>query len=101
MKRPLSTCAGSDIWYVYVYLDPRKSGRYSYEVSCVSFLFEPFYVGKGIGERSRAHLRALTRLDPCVRDQKVDRIRSIHTQLGIVPFIVKVAENLSVRPKTS
>ena len=36
-----------DIYYNYVYLDPRKPGRYIYDDINVSFLYEPYYVGKG------------------------------------------------------
>jgi hypothetical protein len=37
--------------YVYVYLDPRKPGKYKYET--YKFDHEPFYVGRGKGERWR------------------------------------------------
>jgi len=33
-------------YYVYVYLDSRRFGHYSYQ-NHISFLYEPFYVGKG------------------------------------------------------
>lgn len=44
-------------FYVYVYLDPRKPGRFSY--NNISFLWEPFYVGKGNGNRYLDHLKCL------------------------------------------
>jgi len=40
--------------YVYVYLDPRKSGNYVYDD--LIFNAEPFYVGSGRGYRKRYHL---------------------------------------------
>lgn len=36
-------------FYVYVYLDPRKLGKYCYKD--FSFLYEPFYIGKGTSDR--------------------------------------------------
>lgn len=45
--------------YVYVYLDPRKPGRYTYRCpsgKVVRFKFQPFYVGKGKAKRLDAHL---------------------------------------------
>ena len=40
-------------FYVYALLDPRKPGRYEYKDIC--FLYEPFYIGKGCGDRAKIH----------------------------------------------
>jgi hypothetical protein len=42
------------MYYVYIYLDPRTSGKYRYG----EFVFdqEPFYVGKGRGCRDQIHV---------------------------------------------
>lgn len=44
-------------FYNYVYLDPEKPGKYLYNVGNENFKFdyEPFYVGKGCGNRIKVH----------------------------------------------
>ena len=42
-------------YYTYIYLDPRKPGKYVYN-SCM-FAYEPFYIGKGSGDRYLFHLK--------------------------------------------
>jgi len=42
--------------YVYVLLDPRKIGKFCYEGLSMSFLYEPFYIGKGQAYRIDAHV---------------------------------------------
>lgn len=44
-------------FYVYALLDPRKPGKYKYGE--YEFDYEPFYVGKGSGDRCEHHLPRL------------------------------------------
>lgn len=45
-----------NVFYVYIYLDPRKPGKYQFNKYC--FLNQPFYVGKGKKDRYKHHLSA-------------------------------------------
>ena len=56
-------------FYVYIYLDPRKPGRYIYGSCC--FGYEPFYVGKGSKNRYKAHLYDKTKHP---KNQKIQKI---------------------------
>lgn len=70
-------------FYVYIYLDPRKSGKYMYGDYC--FLYEPFYVGKGKGKR----INILRGRNQYFRN-KINKIKDY----GLEPFIIKLKENL-------
>lgn len=68
--------------YIYIYCDPRKKGMYSFKYKHLSFKFkyEPFYVGKGNGQRT---------LLCCVRNKwftnKVNKLK----RLGLEPILFK------------
>lgn len=49
-------------FYCYLYLDPSKPGRYTYN-DYVTFLFQPMYVGKGKSHRKTDHLRKCMHYD--------------------------------------
>lgn len=72
-------------FYVYVYLDPRKPGKYVY--GDYSFDYEPFYIGKGKDKRCR----------DCINSRsfyflnKVNKIK----KAGFFPLIVKVAKEIN------
>jgi predicted XRE-type DNA-binding protein len=71
-------------FYIYIYLDPRKSGRYLYEN--FSFLYKPFYVGKGSSGRCK---EIKWSRNPHFKN-KINSIK----KLGLEPIIFKLYENL-------
>jgi hypothetical protein len=73
-------------YYIYVYLDSRKSGKFIYHD--IEFDFEPFYVGKGINDRiNKSMFDSLNKL----KSNKVNKILSE----GFEIISVKIFENLS------
>mgnify|MGYP003339032274 FL=1 len=72
-------------YYVYVFLDKSKPGEYKY--GDLKFDFEPFYIGKGTGDRIKTSL-----LD---RESsfKVNKIKKIK-RLGGEIIKLKLFENL-------
>ena len=47
---------GKTDYYVYVYCDPRKPGKFEYDNLNFTFNYEPFYVGMGRNSRWTRHL---------------------------------------------
>lgn len=79
-------------YYVYVYLDPRKEGNFKYGE--YDFNYEPFYVGKGYGNRLFEHLRP-SRLNKVngniIKQNKINKLLNN----GYKPIIIKICENLT------
>ncbi|MFN7656342.1 MAG: LEM-3-like GIY-YIG domain-containing protein [bacterium] len=75
-------------YYVYVYLDPRKSGNFTY--GDYSFDFEPFYIGKGSGYRFNHHLKQFIKYNK----HKKNKINKIINE-GLNPIIIKTHNNLT------
>ena len=80
-----------DIFYTYIYLDPRKSGCYEY--GDYKFEYEPIYVGKGCGDRYKRHLE-------CLMNEKLNtyfyrKIRKIKKETEKNPIIQFVSETLT------
>ena len=74
-------------FYVYVYLDPRKPGNYTY--GDYHFDYEPFYVGKGSGNRFENHLNGND-----VNEHFDRTIKKIQRVCGCNPIIVKYQDIL-------
>lgn len=80
-------------FYVYVYLDSRKPGRFEYSNFC--FLYQPFYVGKGSGRRCNYHLNeAKNKNSKLINKSNINKIKSILKD-GFEPFIEKIYINIS------
>ncbi len=78
------------IYYVYIYLDPRKQGQWKFEDKI--FDFEPFYVGEGKGQRFLDHLRVRSLNSKSLKNHKIKKIMK---ETGLNPTIVKIQENLT------
>lgn len=86
-------------FYCYIYLNPLKSGTFIYNEFC--FAYEPFYVGKGKGNRIYAHLEEAKTYLNTGNLNNVRNLHKIHTiikiwkEIGIDPIIVKIRKNLT------
>lgn len=86
-------------FYVYAYLDPRKTGAFT--GGGVTFYYEPFYIGKGSGTRSHSHLkeaeRALiegTKTRDLVNPKKLNKIIKLLKE-GLIPKIVRIKKGMT------
>lgn len=76
-------------YYVYVILNPLKPSKIELDNICL--LYEPFYIGKGKGQRIKAHLYPNSLK---LRSRKNNTIKSIKNK-GLDPIFIKLSENLS------
>lgn len=74
----------SEKFYVYIYLDPRKSGNFTYQN--MSFSFKPFYVGKGKNTR---HLEFLGHCGRCLSTVKAIK------KINLNPISIMIRSNIS------
>lgn len=80
------------MYYIYVYLDTRKKGSYSF--GDFHFEYEPFYIGKGVNERYLTHLRVANGSRKGKNNLVVTKIKSILND-GFEPTIIKIIEGLT------
>lgn len=78
-------------FYVYVYLDPRKEGKYVYGE--FQFDYEPFYVGKGYGFRKFRHMSDYV-LKTDKNKLKVNKIKKILSE-GLECKIIEYKSNIT------
>ena len=75
-----------NIFYLYIYLDPRKTGKFNYDK--YKFNYEPFYVGKGKGDRIYQHLNEKGSNNK-LKFNKIQKIK----RKGLEPIIQKLYED--------
>lgn len=80
------------MYYIYVYLDKRKKGSYSF--GDFHFEYEPFYVGKGVNDRYLTHLRVAKGSRKGKNNLIVTKIKSILND-GFEPKIIKIIDGLT------
>jgi len=74
-------------FYVYVYLNPLKPGKFEYNEYV--FEYEPFYIGKGFGDRMFYHLKLKG------RNYLKNKIISDLLKNNLTPIIIKLYDNLT------
>ena len=82
-----NTKAEQPIFYIYVYLNPLKPGRYTYN-NFVTFFYKPFYVGKGQGIRYTQHITETH----STNKHKFYTIQKIKNN-NLLPVIIKIITN--------
>lgn len=75
----------NQLFYTYIYLDPRKPGKFSFK--SVSFTFQPLYVGKGKASRITDHLKSYSNSNIILK-RKLSKFAS----QNIKPIIIKLNE---------
>lgn len=80
-------------FYVYVYLDPRKSGEFVYGE--YRFDYEPFYIGRGTGNRDKQHVLELGQKSQQNKNAlKQNKLRKIISD-GYTPITTRLYDGLS------
>jgi hypothetical protein len=77
-------------------MDPRKPGKYTYDGLDICFLWEPFYIGKGKGDRIKKHIMSHELFNQKrVNHNKIKnfKMKSI-IDSGLNPFYIKLYTNL-------
>ena len=73
------------MWYNYIYLNPEKPGKFIYNDIVLDF--EPFYVGKGTGNRYLSHIYNKTNVNE-YKNHKINKIlKNISKKEYIEKFI--------------
>jgi len=78
--------------FVYVYLDPRKPGKFIYDE--IQFDFEPFYIGKGSSKKQLYRHLNEAKNETIKNSIKFYKIKHILNN-NMEPIILKIKDNIS------
>jgi len=73
-----------EIFYVYVYLSPKECGHYCYKN--ISFLYKPFYIGKG---KEKRYLDFLNHNKFCQ-----NKVKKILKDTNVKPIVVLIRNKI-------
>jgi hypothetical protein len=77
-------------FYVYVYLDPRKPGLFKYGE--LKFGYEPFYIGKGHGNRCYSGIKNCRKIEEkWYKWKKIKKIKEV----GLEPIVIKIIQKIT------
>jgi hypothetical protein len=78
-------------YYNYIYLDPRKPGKYEYQGLDFCLLYEPFYVGKGKDNRYLDHIKEAKRKGMVTGNLKNNKIvKILELNYNIKDYILRL-----------
>lgn len=78
-------------YYVYCFMDPSSTGKFTYDDLGYSFLYKPFYIGKGKNQRIKAHFFPKN-LE--IKNYKNNKIKSL-LKKGMTPIVEILNSNIS------
>lgn len=82
-----------NIFYTYVYLDPRYNGNYIF--NSYTFNHLPIYVGKGCSGRAEKHWKLVEKGEKLSGNNPfVSKLKSLYNK-GYEPIIIKLIENVN------
>jgi len=79
-----------NIYYNYFYLNPLKQGKYQYNDLPLCFLYEPFYVGKGVNDRYLQHFKECEKSSKSLKCKYINYLKTIYSINYLKSFVIRL-----------